>query len=108
MSDSIKAWPNWQDGAPSVPGPFAVEMGYGGLNLFIVSSVSNAGVWASGFGHVTGIVRHCPLPDFAAMVAERDALRAEVERLASAVNEANERADRAERNAADPLPWGGK
>jgi hypothetical protein len=162
MSDSIKAWPNWQDGAPTVPGWYGVQWGTREREAYDIAQVFPDGAVRGSAGINWSICRFCPLPDFAAMSAERDAerrraldmeaesvrfqlalaatcnaligtptttdmaderwtptllqaqrlwderttIRAEVDRLAAAVNEANERADRAERNAADPLPWG--
>jgi len=109
MNEQIKAWPNWQDGAPMVPGWCAVVTDGGQLTIVWVNRTGT--MWTASSStplYPPSIARHCPMPDFAAIAAERDAIRAEVARLAAAVNEANERADRAERNAADPLPWGGR
>jgi hypothetical protein len=111
MSEAIKAWPNWQDGHPTVPGWYGVQRGTREREAYDIAQVFPDGAVRGSAGINWSICRFTQLPDFAAlvaMVAERDTLRTEVDRLAIAVNEANERADRAERNAADPLPWGGQ
>ena len=107
MSGSIKAWPNWQDGAPTVPGVYGVQWGKREHEAYDIAQVFPDGHVRGSAGINWSICRHCQLPDFAALIAERDVMLATIDRLAREVNEANERADRAERNAADPLPWGG-
>ena len=115
MNEQIKAWPNWQDGAPVTPGWYGVQWGTREREAYDIAQVFPDGHVRGSAGINWPICRHCPLPDFAALIAELDAVRsanamlsAAVDRLVAEMAEANERADRAERNASDPLPWGGQ
>lgn len=79
-TEGLRALPGWQDGAPAEDayGFYAAQERFG-VDVGIVE-VNEHGTW--GMDQVgplqrTDILRHAPLPDVGALIAERDRLRAD-------------------------------